>query len=133
MKADNEYTRIREDGDASDKTYLLYLDINSLYAFAMTKKLPISDFKWSCLRDFNEIMRMSEQNSVGFILEVDLEYDRDFHDLHKDYPLCAENRCPPGGKHSKLLLTLFDKKNIYYSSCDVKICIGAWHEIASDT
>lgn len=110
-KADNEYTQTRDEGNISDKTYLLYFDVNALYAYAMSLKLPLRHFKWCPLRDFNEMNRLSEQYSVGFILEVDLEYDRALHDLHKDYPLCSENKCPPGGKHSKLLLTLDNKKN----------------------
>ena len=31
-----------------------------------------------------------DDNPTGYILEVDLEYPRDLHELHNDYPLAPE-------------------------------------------
>ena len=33
---------------------------------------------------------IGENNSDGYILEIDLEYPDELHELHKDYPLALE-------------------------------------------
>ena len=33
---------------------------------------------------------VSENSSVGYILEAELEYPGELHDLHNDYPLAPE-------------------------------------------
>ena len=47
--------------------------------------------------------------SLGCILEVDLEYPKEIHDLHNDYPL-APKRVKIGGIE-KLIPNLCEKKN----------------------
>jgi hypothetical protein len=34
---------------------------------------------------------ITSQEGVGCILEVDLEYPEELHDLHNDYPLCPDS------------------------------------------
>lgn len=97
--------------DASQtSSFLMYLDVNNLYGYAMMKHLPINGFEW-CTVDIATIQNTSDASPVGYILEVDLEYPDYLHDLHKDYPLCAESKCAPNGKQKKLLLTLNNKEN----------------------
>ncbi|GFX39805.1 uncharacterized protein TNCV_2645681 [Trichonephila clavipes] len=68
--------------------YLMYLDANNLYGYAMSKYLPLKDFVWSD-NDLTEqdILNLSDESDVGYILEVDLEYPSDLHDKHSDFPL----------------------------------------------
>ena len=38
-----------------ESSYLIYLDANNLYRWAMSQKLPVNDFKWTeKLSDFDE-------------------------------------------------------------------------------
>ncbi|GFT77182.1 c2H2-type domain-containing protein [Trichonephila clavipes] len=76
--------------------YLMYLDANNLYGYAMSKYLPLKDFVWSD-NDLTEqdILNLSDESDVGYILEVDLEYPSDLHDKHSDFPLAPENKPPP--------------------------------------
>ena len=35
-------------------------------------------------------MKFTDDDEVGYILEVDLEYPEEIHDLHTDYPMAPE-------------------------------------------
>ena len=68
-------------------TFLEYLDANNLYGYAMCKKLPVSNFKWS--NDLNKYTQEYIQNynlnfDHGAILEVDIDYTKHLWGLHKD-------------------------------------------------
>ena len=107
-----------------DKTklskFLMYLDANNLYGWAMTQKLPVHSFKWMTKKEIenifnNQIVQVWEKTPC--ILEVDLEYPEELHDLHNDYPLCPERvECENGVK--KLIPNLRDKYNyvIHYKN-----------------
>ena len=100
-KANNKYM-----GDAFDPSqpskFITYLDANNLYGWAMMKPLPVGDFKWM------EEKELGHWKDFPCILEVDLEYPRDLHDLHNDYPLAPE-RLKIGGVE-KLIPNLWDKE-----------------------
>ena len=70
----------------------MYLDANNLYGWAMSQYLPYSEFKWLSEKENSRFClgSVSENSSVGYILEVDLEYPDKLHDLHNDYPLAPE-------------------------------------------
>ncbi|XP_055316114.1 uncharacterized protein LOC129575903 [Sitodiplosis mosellana] len=111
-KANNKYM---EEYDPNNQSkYIVYLDANNLYGYAMMQSLPINNFAW-CQKSFTveEILSMSDDSEVGYIFEVDLQYPQHLHDSHKDYPFCAESRSAPNTAKAekKLMLTLFDKKN----------------------
>ena len=91
--------------------YLMYLDANNLYGCAMSEKLPTHGFKWFMRGEMeklydNQVLQIWEKTPC--ILEVDLEYPKELHDLHNDYPLCPERvKCKNGVE--KLIPNLQDK------------------------
>ena len=67
-----------------------YLDINNLYAWAMSEYLSYGRFK--CLKNIDKfyIMLINYKSPIGYFLEVDLEYLEDLHELHNDFQLAPE-------------------------------------------
>ena len=83
-KANNKY--MKNNDKNKESTYLEYLDANNLYGFAMCKTLPVGDFKWvDDLSIFTEdfIKNYDEDSDIGYNLEVDVEYPKSFHKLHR--------------------------------------------------
>ena len=72
-------------GEKYDKNFsskfTTYLDANNLFG-AMCQNLPVGNFKW--MIDFKN------WRDIPCILEVDLEYPENLHDLHNNYPLAPE-------------------------------------------
>ena len=99
-KANNSYMGDEYDDKRATK-YITYLDANNLYGWAMCKPLATHGFKWM---DDDELTSWKKH---ACILEVDLEYPKQLHDLHNDYPLAPERLVL--GKVEKLVPNLNDK------------------------
>ena len=93
-----------------------YLDANNVYGWAMCKSLPIGNFKM--YNDLNEKIKekiitqlenWKSSSKKGYIIELDLEYPKELHDLHNSYLLAPEKI--KIDKISKLIPNLYDKKS----------------------
>ena len=132
------------------QSFIQLVDANNLYGWAMSQMLPTGGFKWVNLkkglltpgvkesmdrhRTMNEwtedILNLNEEDSIGYMFEVDLEYPKNLHkdETHDNFPLAPESfkiekdLLSPyqqdlgdqlGVKYGskKLCLTLNDKKN----------------------
>ena len=69
--------------------------MNNLYGWAMNSYLPYGGFKWWKNVDEFVVNSISEKRSIGYVLEVDLEYPDQLHLLHSDYPLAPEKLAVP--------------------------------------
>ena len=70
----------------------MYSDANNLYGWAMIQPFPVSDFKLLSEKEINRfnLDYIDENSSIGYILDCNLEFCKELHDLHNDYPLCPE-------------------------------------------
>ena len=89
-KANNKY--MKEYDEKAPSKYIMYLDANTLYGWAMSQYLPTGGFRWMTPKQIDKInlAKYKEDSKKGFIAEVDLEYPEELHDLHNDYPLAPE-------------------------------------------
>ena len=87
------------------------LDANNLYGWAMSQKLPVDGFKWvKKLSKFNEdfIKKYDENSDIGYFLEVDVKYLKEWSKLHKDLPFLPERK--KINKCKKLICNIEDKE-----------------------
>ena len=92
-KANNKYTKNYDKNVIS--LYLMYLDANNLYRWAMSQKLPVNGFKWIkkvSRFDENFIKNYNEDSNKGCIFEVDVEYPKNLLNLHGDLPFLPERK-----------------------------------------
>ena len=108
-EANNKYMRKGFNKNKPSK-YLMYLDANNLYGCGMSMKLPTHGFKWLTGGEMEKIYENRHNlKKIPCILEVDIEYPENLHDLHNDYPLCPEKvKCKNGVE--KLIPNLRNKK-----------------------
>ena len=122
------------------------MDAGNLYGWAMSQYLPTGNFKWMSDREIKQIDlgKYKADGKKGLILEVDLEYPQELHDMHNDYPVCPEmvkvtndmlsgyckniaKKCNISiGLVSKLIPTLRDKKEyvLHYRNLQLYLDLG---------
>ena len=116
-KANNKY--MGESFNEKDPfKYIIYLDANNLYGWAMSKPLPTHGFEWM------KVDELEAWELHSCILEVDLECPKDLHDLYNDYPLAPEQIVV--NKVSKLIPNLGDKKKyvLHYENLKQYLKLG---------
>ena len=126
--------------------YVTYYDANNLYGWAMSQSMPYGGFKWVDpekfdLRQYSELC--DNKVTKGYILEVDLDYPQELHDLHNEYPYCpeqvvvkeemlsdyskgiAKDHGLKNGKHTKLIPTLGRKEKYVIHERNLRQAVDA--------
>ena len=87
----------------------------------MSEKLPVDSFKWvENASQFNKdfIENYNEDSDEGCILEIDIQYSKELHDLHNDLDFLSEKMKTE--KIDKIVANLHDKKeNVIHFSVKV--------------
>ena len=124
-EANNKYLNNYNKNKAS---YLMYLDANNLYGWAMCKKLPIGEFEWIHPEDYKEediIKNYDDDDDVyGAILEVDIEYPKTLWGLHNDLPFLPTRKKIDNTEKS--VTAIEDKKKIRGTHSHIKASIKSW-------
>lgn len=93
-KANNKYMCTDYD-ETLPSTYLLDLDANNLYGWAMGQPLPTEGFKWMSQEAIQELAQelrdIPVDNPKGYILEVDLDIPVELHDHFNQYVPAPEH------------------------------------------
>ena len=71
-KANNKYLKDYDKNQQS--SYIQYWDVNNLYGWAISQKLPVNNFEWN------------KDNDEGYFLEVDVQYLVKLHNFIMIYP-----------------------------------------------
>ncbi|XP_068756169.1 uncharacterized protein [Montipora capricornis] len=145
-KANNKYMKTYD--EKAPSKYIMYLDANSLYGWAMSQYLPTGGFRWMTKNqiDKTDLAKYKEDSNKGLILEVDLEYPEELHNLHNEYPLGPEkvkvtenmlsgycqniankyNTCISTGLVQKLIPTLSNKEKyvLHYRNLQIYTDLG---------
>ena len=143
-KANNKY--MKEYDEKAPSKYIMYLDANNLYGWAMSQYLPTGNLKWMTDKEISklDLGKYKADGKNGLILEVDLEYPQELHDIHNDYPVTpekvkvsnnmlsayckkiAEKYNISIGLVSKLIPTLRDKKEyvLHYRNLQLYLDLG---------
>ena len=83
LKASNKY--MKDYDKNKELSYLQYWNVSSLYGWAMSQKLPVSNFEWTGdTSQFSEnfIKNYNEKRDERYFLEVDSQYPENLHKIH---------------------------------------------------
>ena len=67
-----------------ESKHIIYLDVNSLWGYAMSKFLQTSGSKWIDPKEF-DLNKYISNSLKGCVFVVDCEYQKELHELHNGY------------------------------------------------
>ena len=73
-----------------ESKFIMYLHVNNLYDWGMSQYHSYWKFKWLKNIDKFDVNSISENSSIGYIIELDLKCPDESHYLHNHYPLASE-------------------------------------------
>ena len=114
-RAKSDYTNSDVENCNERMTHIRYIDGNNLYGSQMLFDLPTGDYKLEnkdFIKRIEKRLRYKEpiyMNERGMFLEVDLEYPKDIHSHHEDFPMAPERYKVTYDQLSPLNQSLYEK------------------------
>ena len=124
------------------QSYILLVDANNLYGWAMSQALPTGNFKWvknlktdvpalttgnwgfKSMQEWEQdIKNLKDDDDTGYMFQVDLDYPENLHldEMHDNFPLAPESCKIEKEMLSSYQTTLGDSLNVAYGS--EKLCL----------
>lgn len=139
--ANNKYMKNYD--ESKEDSYIVYLDANNLYGYAMCEYLPYKDFKWnSNIWNKENILAIDDKSNKGYLFSVDLHIPETLHDHFNNYVPCPENikinkddlnkwqqENYNNSNVKKLCLTFYDKKNYVINYRYLKLVLSLGVEL----
>ena len=109
-KANNKY--MKDYNKDEEESFLQYVMLITLMDLQRIQPLSVDGFEW--IEDLSKIdedfiKNYNEDSDKGYIIEIDVEYPKNVHDLHSDLPFLPKRL--KIDKCSKLVCKLYDKKD----------------------
>jgi len=96
--------------------------------YAMSQAIPYKNVKWlekteeGNFENF-DLNTCVDDQSIGYILEVDFEYTENLHSQHNDLPFCSQNKKTENMQQSKLIADLSNKYNYIIHYRNLQQCL----------
>lgn len=103
------------------KRYIIELDQNNQYGLALMEKLPIGDYEWIPVDDF-DIATVDADGDYGYIVECDINIPEDKVEYFKDFPPCPINQVPNVQEFSEYQTELIREGLFKTSNCSKLMC-----------
>ena len=86
-KVNNKY--MKDYDKNKESSYLQYQDVNNLYGWAMSQKLPLNNSEWTKeTSQFDEdfIKKYNEESDKGYFLVINVQYIEKLREIDNDLP-----------------------------------------------
>ena len=95
-------------------SYIIHYDANNMYGYAMSQKLPFDGHSWLSRAEIDalQLATIADDDETGYVLEVDLDYPRELHASHNEFPLAPERRTITTEQCSPYTRQLIESLNI---------------------
>jgi hypothetical protein len=93
LRANNLNLKPGDYNSLKPHSFICCLDANNLYGWAMSQYLPTGGFRFLADEEIAnfDFANIQDDSKIGYVMECDLEYPAELHEMPNDYPLAPEH------------------------------------------